>query len=102
MIILNETIIIEPAIEAEWLIWMRNEYIPAVMASGHFNDYRMLTVLNSPNEGITYCLQFNAGSIDDYYAYQQEYAAEIKNNHFKQFENRFVLFETIMELVDEI
>jgi len=102
MIILNETIIIEPAIEADWLIWMRNEYIPAVMASGYFTEYRMLTVLNSPNEGITYCLQFHTGSLDNYYSYQQAHAVAIKNDHLKQFENRFVLFETIMELVDDI
>jgi hypothetical protein len=100
MIILNETIIIDPEIEKEWLKWIRHTYIPAVMATGHFTGHRMLTVLNSPNEGITYCLQFNAADVEGYYHYQQTHIVQIRETHFKQFENRFVLFETIMELVD--
>jgi hypothetical protein len=100
MIILNETIIIDEAIQAEWLQWMGSVYIPGVMATGYFNSHRVLTVVNSPNEGITYCLQFETDSLDYYYEYQQGIGVKLKNAHFKQFENRFVQFETIMQLVN--
>lgn len=100
MIILNETIIIDDAIQAEWLQWMGSVYIPGVMATGYFNDHRVLTVINSPNEGITYCLQFETDTLEKYREYQQGIGVKIKNAHFKQFENRFVLFETIMQQVN--
>lgn len=100
MIILNETIIIDEAIQADWLKWMGSIYIPGVMATGYFNGHRVLTVVNSPNEGVTYCLQFETDSIDKYYEYQQGIGVKIKEAHFKQFENRFVQFETIMQQVN--
>jgi len=100
MIILNETIIIDERINTEWLNWMKAVHIPAVMATGHFNSYQVLTVLSSPNEGITYCVQYKADNIEDYNAYNEKYATAIKNNHFKQFENKFVQFESLMQVID--
>ncbi|OCX51045.1 hypothetical protein BEL04_20220 [Mucilaginibacter sp. PPCGB 2223] len=100
MIILNETIIIDEAIQADWLKWMGSIYIPGVMSTGYFSGHRVLTVLNSPNEGITYCLQFETDSIDKYHEYQQGIGVKIRAAHQKQFENSFVLFETIMQQVN--
>ncbi|MBW4890268.1 DUF4286 family protein [Mucilaginibacter sp. HMF5004] len=100
MIILNETIIIDETINAEWLNWMKTVHIPAVMATGHFNSYKILTVLSSPNEGITYCVQYTADGIDQYNAYNEKHSTNLKNKHFKQFENKFVQFESIMQLID--
>jgi len=100
MIILNETIIIDEAIQADWLKWMGSIYIPGVMATGYFSGHRVLAVINSPNEGVTYCLQFETDSIDKYQEYQQGIGVKMKEAHFKQFENRFVQFETIMQQVN--
>jgi hypothetical protein len=100
MIILNETIIIDEAIQADWLKWMGSIYIPGIMATGYFSGHRVLTVVNSPIDGITYCLQFETDSIDKYYEYTQGIGVKIKEAHFKQFENRFVQFETIMQQVN--
>ena len=100
MIILNETIIIDESINTEWLNWMNTIHIPAVMATGYFNSHRILKVLKSPNEGITYCVQYTTNSINNYNLYNANYAALLKNKRFKQFENKFVEFESIMELVN--
>ena len=99
MIIVNETIIIDETINAQWLTWMNDVHIPAVMATGYFNSHRMLKVLKSPNEGITYCVQYTTNNIDNYNQYNSNYATLLKNKRFKQFENKFVEFESIMELV---
>jgi len=42
MIILNETIILDPEVHNEWLSWVKAEHIPAVMATGRFKAYRIL------------------------------------------------------------
>jgi len=99
MIILNETIIIDESIQTEWLHWIKTIYIPTVMEVGQFKSFRMLNVVNSPNEGVTYCLQFEADVIDTYHEYQQIEMTKLRNAHHKQFENRFVLFETLMQPV---
>jgi hypothetical protein len=100
MIILNETIIIDETINTEWLNWMKTVHIPAVLATGYFNSYQILNVLSSPNEGITYCVQYTTDDTEKYNAYNEKYANQLKNNHFKQFENMFVQFESLMQLID--
>ena len=100
MIIVNETIIIEEGINDEWLNWMKAVHIPAVINTGYFNSYQILRVISSPNEGITYCVQYMADNMGCYDAYNEKYAPYLKNNHFKQFENKFVLFESIMQTIE--
>ncbi|EHQ28053.1 DUF4286 family protein [Mucilaginibacter paludis] len=99
MIILNETIIIDQDVHADWLNWLKTVHIPAVMATGHFNGYRILNVLNSPNEGFTYCVQYDT-DMEQYNVYQQAAANHFKNIHLKKFENKLVLFESIMQVVN--
>ena len=97
MIILNETVIIDPQIQVEWLNWIKSTHMPAMMATGYFNSYRLLEVLNSPNEGFTYCVQYTAANMDQYEAYQNTVAQHFKNVHMQKFENKLVLFESIMQ-----
>lgn len=99
MIILNETVIIEPDIHADWLHFTKNIHIPAMMATGFFEAHRILQVLNSPNEGFTYCLQYEAQNIDAFDTFKQTIADEVKNIYLKKFENKLVLFESIMQVI---
>ena len=101
MIIFNDTFIIDPNIETEWLTWIKDNHIPAVLATPYFEKCTILKVLNSPNEGITYCLQFYTNTYDKYEKYKANDADAIKNNHFLKFENKFVSFDSIMELGDQ-
>ncbi|MEO6524162.1 MAG: DUF4286 family protein [Mucilaginibacter sp.] len=100
MIILNETIILDPEVHTEWLDWVKAEHIPAIMATGHFTGFRILHVLSSPNEGFTYCIQYNADSLNHYEAYEQTVASTLKHKHMKTFENKLVVFESIMQHID--
>lgn len=100
MIILNETIIIDPEIHEDWLSWVKAEHIPAVLATGHFKGHRILQVLSSPNEGFTYCIQYDAESLDHYEAYEQLSAGGLKHIQLKKFENKLVLFESIMQVIN--
>lgn len=102
MILYNVTIIIDDAIEGEWIRYVRETYIPDIMATGAFASNRLLKVLDSPNEGSTYCIQFVADDRSKYHSYQNEFIQPIQAEHQKRFENRFVSFSTIMEYVDTI
>lgn len=100
MIIFNETIIIDESINDEWLNWMKTVHIPAVLATGHFSDYRILHILSSPNEGITYCVQYTANTMEHYQTFEAKHSVHLKNIHFKKFENKFVAFESVMQTID--
>lgn len=99
MIVYNETVIVDEAIHRQWLNWMQEQYIPKVMATGHFNRYTILNVLDSPNEGVTYCVQYFADSRDNYNSFATEHLQALQTIHHQQFENQFVLFNTLMQTV---
>jgi hypothetical protein len=101
MIIYNETIIMDEAIYEEWLEWMQNVHIPLVMATGFFNAYRILKVVDSPNEGVTCCIQYNADTFGNYNQFYTEHLPMLQAIHQQRYENKFVLFNTVMESINE-
>jgi hypothetical protein len=100
MIIYNETIIVDEGIHKQWLNWMQTEYIPRVMKTGHFNSYKILNVLDSPNEGVTYCIQYLTDDREKYNLFNDKHLQELQAIHQQKFENQFVLFNTLMQTVN--
>jgi hypothetical protein len=100
MIIFNDTVIVEKAVHETWLKWMQEIYIPAVMATGHFNSYQVLNVIDSPNEGETYCIQYQTDNVERFNNFYTEHLHRLQEIHNQQFENQFVLFNTLMQTVD--
>jgi hypothetical protein len=100
MLLYNVTLIIEDSIADKWLEWMQEIHIPEVLATGMFVSSRLLKVIDSPNEGVTYCAQYVAESLDNYNRYQDEFAPELQADLNEKFANQFVAFRTLMEYVD--
>jgi hypothetical protein len=100
MIIFNDTVIIEEAIQEKWLKWIKEVHIPAVMATGHFKSYQVLNVIDSPNEGVTYCIQYHADGINDFNQFYSKHLHRLQEAHNQEFENQFVIFNTLMQTVD--
>ncbi len=99
MLLYNVTLIIEETIAQEWLQWMQETHIPAVLASNMFVSNRLLKVIDSPNEGLTYCAQYVAESMENYLTYQQEFAPTLQAAFNKKFETKVVVFRTLMEYI---
>jgi hypothetical protein len=100
MIIYNETFVVEEAAEQQWLQYMEQEHIPAVMATGYFSSHHILTVIDSPNEGVTYCIQYFTDDVEKYYAFNDQHLQALHIKHNEQFENRFVLFNSLMKTLN--
>ena len=100
MIIFNDTVIVDEAIQDKWLGWMQQVYIPAVMETGHFKSYQILTVIDSPNEGVTFCVQYSAETIADFNEFYSNHLHRLQDMHNREFENQFVVFNTLMKTVD--
>jgi len=100
MILYNVTIILDEQIHANWLKWLKNEHLKEIMNTGFFISYRILKVLDSPNEGITYCIQYIASSIEKYNEYVRTHSNPLQTNAPAEFLNRFVVFGTLMEFIE--
>ena len=99
MIIYNVTVILDESIHAEWLKWMQGGHLQDVMNTKCFISNRILKVLDSPNEGVTYCVQYTAETIEKYREYQTKFAPTLQAVFPKHFADKFVIYRTIMELV---
>ena len=100
MIIFNDTVIVDESIHHKWLAWMKEVHIPAVMATGHFKSFQILNVIDSPNEGVTYCVQYITDSIESFNKFYGGHLHRLQAVHNQAFENQFVLFNTLMQTVD--
>lgn len=99
MLLYNVTTIIDDAAADSWLTWMEETHIPNVMASGKFVSYRLLRVVDSPNEGVTYCAQYVVEHMADYLDYQENFAPSLQEEVNDLFENKYVTFRTLMEYI---
>lgn len=99
MLLYNVTIIIEDASADAWLQWMQEEHIPDVMATGMFVSSRLLKVVDSPNEGVTYCAQYVAQTMAEYETYQSQFEPALQEDLNTRFRDKFVSFRTLMEYV---
>lgn len=97
MIIYNETFVVEEAVHQQWLQWMKDEHIPAVLQTGCFEAHKVLAVLDSPNEGVTYCIQYLTPDMNLYHEFMTQHAQQLHVRHHQQFENRYVLFNSLMQ-----
>jgi hypothetical protein len=100
MLLYNVTLIIEDAVADKWLEWMQEIHIPEVMETGMFVSSRLLKVVDSPNEGVTFCAQYVAENLDNYNNYQDNFAPVLQADLNEKFPNQFVAFRTLMEYVD--
>ncbi|MES2827151.1 MAG: DUF4286 family protein [Bacteroidota bacterium] len=100
MFLYNVTVIIEEAVADKWLSWMQETHIPQVMETGMFVSSRLLQVVDSPNEGVTYCVQYVAETMENYETYQDRHAPALQADLNEKFANQFVAFRTLMKYVD--
>jgi hypothetical protein len=100
MIVYNDTFILDEAIEQEWLQWLKEEHIPAVMATGHFSSFRILNIIDSPNEGVTYCIQYNSDNIEEFNKYYNKHLFKFQDAHHERWPEKFVMFNTLMKTIE--
>ena len=100
-IVYNTTTKVNPRIEKKWVEWQKNEYIPEVMATGLFRDYKFFRLLEQDEtEGITYVIQYFSSSIENYKRYIDVFATSLNERSFAKWSDQFISFHTVMEIVN--
>jgi hypothetical protein len=100
MFVYNITTKIAWDIADEWLDWLREQYIPGIMATNLFDEFKVFRLLDQEDhEGPTYTLQFFTTDEDRYLLYLKEDAQGIQQKAFAKWGNQFVAYRTCMQLV---
>lgn len=98
MFIYTVTLNINTDVHDEWLKWMKEKHLPDVMATGCFKTYSMYRLLSpEPDEGVTYIINYECNTIEDYERYKIEHAAILQNEHKEKFGNTFIAVRSFME-----
>lgn len=100
MLIYNVTTKVATPIARQWLQWMQQEHIPAVMATGCFTTYQLARLLEvDDSEGPTYAVQYSAESHEAYNRYIAEHSGVLRQEAFDKWGNAFIAFRSLMEVV---
>lgn len=98
MLLYNVTFGVDKVIETEWIAWMKINYLPTMMNTGLFIDYKMYKVLTHDDEtSVSYSVQCFAKKIEDVLMYLNEYAPQLTELHREKFKDRHVAFNTLLE-----
>ena len=101
MLLYNVTVKIDLSVHDEWLKWMREQHIPAVMQTGLFESHRVCRLLQQDeSDGITYAIQYLCENMDKYWQYQQQHAPALQADHTDKFRNKFAAFRTLLKIVE--
>jgi len=103
MIVYNITIKVSWQIHEQWLVWMRQEHIPAVLATGQFDSCKFYRLLDQDEtEGPTFVAQYITTSIDRYEQYIIQFSRLLQEEGRAKWGDRFIAFRTLMSLVEAI
>lgn len=101
MILYNVTVNIEKESEVEWVAWMKKKHIPDVLATGMFLENRFYKILHDNEDGSTnYSVQYFTDSMEKILEYQQSFASKLQEEVNQKFQDRFVVFRTLLETVE--
>jgi hypothetical protein len=101
MFIYNVTIKIDASIHDQWVSWMKEEHIPAVMNTGCFEKFVFVRILETDeSEGPTYAVQYHALSRAQYNRYIELHAPRLRKEGIDRWGERFIAFRTLMEIVN--
>ena len=99
MIIYSVTVIIEPAVEQEWLDWMQRVHVPDVLRTGCFTQCNIGKAIELDDGEPTYVLQYKCASAAEYHRYRDNFAPALQKDHTDRYAGRF---RASRQLLDEL
>jgi phosphoribosylamine-glycine ligase len=95
MIYYNVTVNIHESVHDQWMQWMQEKHIKAVLATGKFSAARMVKVLVEEElGGQTYAIQYTTESKEMLERYYQEDAPRLREEGAQLFGDKMLAFRT--------
>jgi hypothetical protein len=88
-------------IDENWVNWMKNTHIPAVMRTGCFSHYHFVKVLDiDDSDGPTYAVQYFMENREQYDKYIDTHAAALRQDATMLWGQLMIGFRSLMEVVN--
>ena len=100
MYIYNVTTQVKEFIHVEWLEWMRNDFIPEMIATELFSHYRIVKILDiDESDGPTYAIQYFTDSRTKYDQFVQLYSNKLSQKAIEKWKDKIFSFRSLMEVI---
>ncbi len=100
MIVYNITCKVRWEILEGWLTWQLDEQIPATLATGLMDAYKLFRLLDQDEEeGPTFVIQFLTSNRERYDRFIAEFEPALRKSGWDKWGDRFIAFRTLMESV---
>jgi hypothetical protein len=101
MIVYNLTIQPEWSTVAPWSVWLKEEHIPRVLATGLFDHFHAYRLLELPDEmGPTFSIQFFTPTRENFHRYKSEFLELHQREIFEKWKDQCIIFSTSMQELD--
>ncbi len=101
MYTVNITTKVDHDILTDWLIWQKNDHIPALMDTGCFQQYRFHELIGQDEEdGKVFVLQLVTTSKESYHSFMEEFEMELKNQSVVKWGDKCFEFRSLLQNVD--
>jgi len=99
MILYNITVIVDKDIEIEFKEWAHRVFLPELAKTDLFKSQALLKIIDSPNEGETFCLQMHASDEEKIGTFQQNQLILLHNQSAEVWANKIYTFESRMQYI---
>jgi hypothetical protein len=99
MLIYNTTFHTEDDVHDNFLIWLRESYIPGVEKYGVLKSPRLCRLLNYHDEGVAYALQWEVENSACLHRWHMDQGLEFNRELEKIFKDKVIGFSTLMEVI---
>lgn len=103
MFIYNVTTHVEPTVEQDWLKWMKEDHLPKMIQTGHFQQAKLFKVITDQDHGgISYAAQYHCNSHKEYQEYINLHADQLRQNALDRFGNAILAFRTQLDEITTV
>jgi hypothetical protein len=99
MLIYNTTFHTEDDVHDNFLIWLRESYIPEVEKYGVLKSPRLCRLLNHHDEGVAYALQWEVENSTCLHRWHVDQGLKFNRELEKIFKDKVIGFSTLMEVI---
>lgn len=99
MLIYNTTYQVDDDINENFLIWIRECYMPEIEKNGILKNPRICRVLSHREDGTSYTVQWEVESSSLLHRWHMEQGMKLNDEMMKIFKDKVVGFPTLMEVI---
>lgn len=98
MIWYNVSIHLDPEIESDWVKWMQEVHLPAMMATGCFERFHFSRLIDPPaDDHVIYVAQYLAYDLQALENYYSKFSEDLRTDAINRWQNQFLVFRTVAQ-----